>query len=370
MKKVIITGANGQDGAWMIEYLLNNTNNAILAATRRTSQPINGHIEKYKDNPRVKFIHIDLCDPHSIEKSIFEENPDYFINFGASAFVPDSWNSPAMTMQVNAVSLIHILESVRKFAPSCRVYNACSSEIFGEVLETPQKETTRPNPQSIYGVSKNAAREIARVYKESYGIYVVSGILFNHESQKRQTHYISRKITTNVARIAQAIKNKESFEPLKLGNLEAKRDFSYAPDVIDGVWRMLNQELYWTSATKSIVPIGQEYKQISDYILASGETHTIKEFVELAFQAAGIEGVWVGEKLNEYYILPNYLADFSEFASQKLVEIDPKFFRPAEVNLLLGDATLAKTELNWQPKTDFKSLVKKMVEWDIKELNK
>lgn len=358
-KKVILTGSNGQDGEWMIEYLLENTENIIIAATRRTSQPINRHIEKHQGNPRVKFIHIDLCDSHSIEQAILQEKPDYFINFGASAFVPDSWNAPALTMQVNAVAIIHILEAVRKFVPLCRVYNACSSEIFGSVLESPQSETTQPNPQSIYGVSKNTAREIARVYRESYGLYVVSGILFNHESEKRQVHYVSRKISTNVARIKKAIEQKLPFDPMRLGNIEAKRDFSYAPDVIDGVWKMLHQEENKIDCSKNI----------KDYVLSSGETHSIKEFVELAFGAAGLSGTWVGEDLNTLYLLPNAEAEYCEFASIKLVEIDPAFFRPAEVDLLWGNSNKARQELKWQPKTSFKDLVRKMVANDVKLLD-
>lgn len=350
MKKVLITGSNGQDGSYMVDYLLDNTDNTIIAATRRTSQPITDHIEKYRHHPRVKFVLLDLGDGHSIENAVKEEMPDYFINFGASAFVPDSWNSPALTIQINTIGVIHALESIKKHAPNCRFYNACSSEIFGSVLEVPQTINTRPNPRSVYGVSKNAAREIVAVYRESYGIYAVSGILFNHESPRRQEHYVTRKITKNAARIADSIKNNRwDFDPLKLGNLDALRDWSDASDFIDGVWKMLNQD------------------RPKDYVLSSGEMHSVREFVEMAFSAAGVYGKWYNSThnhLDEEYIL----ADKNGLATKKkitLVKIDPKFYRPAEVEQLLGDSTEARQELGWKPQTSFEQLVEKMVARDL-----
>lgn len=347
MKKVLITGANGQDGSYMIDYLLDNTDNTIIAATRRTSQPITNHIERYRNHPRVKFLLLDLGDSHSIENAVEQEKPDYFINFGASAFVPDSWNSPALTIQVNTISVISILEAIKKHVPNCRFYNACSSEIFGSVLEVPQTINTRPNPRSVYGVSKNAAREIVTVYRESYGMYAVSGILFNHESPRRQSHYVTRKITQNVARISKSLK--EGFKPLDLGNLDALRDWSDATDFVDGVWKMLNQE------------------KPKDYVLSSGEMHSVREFVEKAFSFAGILGRWhnpTHNHLDEEYIL----LDENGLATKKkitLVKINPKFYRLAEVNELLGDSSPAREELKWVPKTSFDQLVMKMVDWDI-----
>lgn len=352
-KKVLITGSNGQDGSYMIDFLIENTDNTVISATRRTSQPIDKHIEKYKGHPRVKFILLDLNDGHSVENAVETEKPDYFINFGASAFVPDSWNSPALTMQVNTIGVIHCLEAIKKHAPHCRFYNACSSEIFGEVLEVPQKITTRPNPRSVYGVSKNAAREIVTVYQESYGLYAVSGILFNHESPRRQNHYVTRKITKNVARIARSIReNNWDFEPLELGNLDALRDWSDAADFVVGVWKMLNQE------------------KPKDYILSSGEMHSVREFVEKAFLAAGIEGKWGGlseitkRPTDEEFILTRDGLVVKNKIT--LVKINPQFYRPAEVQELLGDSNPARQELGWEPKTSFNALVQKMVDWDIK----
>ena len=346
--KAIITGVSGQTGSYLAEILVEK-GMEVVGTLRRTSQSIDSNYKQLLGKTNFRTAYLDLADPHSIASVVEKEKPDLFFNFGASAFVPDSWDSPAYTMQVNAVSVIHILEAIRKHCPYCRFYEASSSEIFGDVQETPQTEKTRPSPRSVYGVSKNAAREIVKVYRESYGLYAVSGILFNHESQRRQAHYVSRKISLGVARIKKALEKGEFFEPLKLGNLEARRDWSHASDAAFGIWLMMDKN------------------EPKDYVLASGETHTIKEFVELAFQAAGIEGVWVGEKLNEYYVLPNYLADFSEFANHKLVEVDPEFFRPADVNLLLGDPALAKSELNWRPKIGFKELVREMVLHDIQE---
>ncbi len=351
LKKVIITGVTGQDGSFMADYLLKNTDHTIVAGARRLSVANHKNIEHLKDNPRFKLIDLDITDPQNVEEVIRNEQPDYFINFAANSFVGNSWTMPINHMNTNCMAVLYQLEAIRKFAPNCRYYNAGSSEEFGDVVTAPQSEEHPIRPRSPYGAAKAAARHLVKVYRDSYGIYAVQGWLFNHEGTRRGEEFVTRKITKNVARIKHAIENKLPFEPLKLGNLESKRDWSDAEDFMDGVWKMLNQD------------------KPKEYVLSSDETHTIKEFVELAFKAAGIEGVWVGEKLEELYLLPNYLADFSEFASVKLMEIDPKFFRLAEVELLLGDSTKARQELGWTPKTSFKNLVDKMVSADILSLD-
>jgi GDPmannose 4,6-dehydratase len=350
MKKVIITGVTGQDGSFMADYLLQNTDHTIVAGVRRLSVANHININHLKNHPRFKLIDLDVADPQNVEDVIRTEKPDYFINFAANSFVGNSWTMPVNHMNTNCMAVLYQLEAIRKFAPHCRYYNAGSSEEFGDVIIAPQTEEHPLRPRSPYGASKASARHLVKVYRESYGLYAIQGWLFNHEGTRRGEEFVTRKITKNVARIKHALENKLPFEPLKLGNLDAKRDWSDAEDFVEGVWLMLNQE----------TP--------KEYILSSNETHTIKEFVELAFQAAGIDGIWVGEELNTLYLLPNYLADFSEFANIKLLEIDEKLYRPAEVDLLWGDSTKAREELGWSPKTSFKQLVDKMQFHDIMEL--
>jgi GDPmannose 4,6-dehydratase len=372
MKKVIVTGASGQDGSYMVEYLLKNTDNTIICALRRTSQAILSNLKNVLDNPRVKLVTSDLNDVHSITSLIETEKPDYFINFGASAFVPDSWNSPAQVMQTNAIALIHILEAVRKYVPVCRVYSAGSSEEMGDVLYSPQDDKHPARPRSIYGVSKATARMICKVYRESYGIYVVQGLLYNHESERRQEHYVTRKITKGVARIAKAIKEGKPFEPLELGNLDAKRDWSHAEDFVEGAWMMLNQE------------------SPREYILASNETHTVREFVEKAFEAVGVielqtsqgpqgnqqvQTQWKGTGKEEKYELGGMhtcVSDSGWDASwgywKTLVRINPTFYRPAEVEILHGDSSTARRDLGWTPKISFDELVNRMVKHDLAEV--
>lgn len=347
MKKVIITGVTGQDGSFMADYLLKNTDHTIIAGARRLSVTNHKNIEHLKNNLRFKLIDLDITDPQNVEDVIREEQPDYFINFAANSFVGNSWTMPVNHMNTNCMAVLYQLEAIRKFAPHCRYYNAGSSEEFGDVVTVPQSEEHPLRPRSPYGAAKAAARHLVKVYRDSYGIYAVQGWLFNHEGTRRGEEFVTRKITKNVARIKRAIKNKLPFEPLKLGNLEAKRDWSDAEDFMDGVWKMLNQD------------------EPKEYVLSSNETHTIKEFVELSFEAAGIEGIWVGEGLETLYLLPNYLFDFIEPPTTKLVEIDERFYRPAEVELLLGDSTKARQELGWEPKTSFKNLVDKMLKNDI-----
>lgn len=347
MKKIIITGVTGQDGSFMADFLLKNTEHAIIAGVRRLSVTNHQNIDHLKDNPRFKLIDLDITDSNNVEEVIRTEKPDYFINFAANSFVGNSWTMPVNHMNTNCMAVLYQLEAIRKFAPQCRYYNAGSSEEFGDVAYSPQDENHPLRPRSPYGASKASARHLVKVYRDSYNLYAIQGWLFNHEGTRRGEEFVTRKITKNAARIAQAIKNKEKFEPLELGNLDAKRDWSDAEDFIEGVWLMLNQD------------------SPKEYVLSSDETHTIREFVELAFKAAGIDGIWAGEKLNEMYQLPNYLSDFSELHNTQLVKINPKFYRPAEVELLLGDSSKAREELGWIPKSTFADLVKKMVKNDI-----
>lgn len=371
MKKVIITGVTGQDGSFMADYLLKNTDHVIIAGARRLSVKNHKNIQHLIDNPRFKLIDLDITDQSNVDRVIQEENPDYFINFAANSFVGNSWVMPVNHMQTNCMAVLYQLEAIRKYAPHCRYYNAGSSEEFGDVVITPQSEEHPLRPRSPYGASKASARHLVKVYRDSYNLYAIQGWLFNHEGTRRGEEFVTRKITKNVARIKNAIENKIPFEPLKLGNLEAKRDWSDAEDFVEGIWLMLNQDanhlldIAEYEGDASILDLKNLPRHIKDYVLSSNETHTIREFVELAFKVAGIDGIWVGEKLNTLYLLPNYLSDFIGLPQTKLVEIDEKFYRPAEVDLLLGDSTKAREELGWKPKTSFKELVQKMVLYDL-----
>lgn len=351
MKKVIITGVTGQDGSFMADYLLANTDIDIIAGVRRLSVENHKNIKHLKNNPRFKLIDLDITDAQNVEEVIRTEQPDYFINFAANSFVGSSWKMPVNHMNTNCMAVLYQLEAIRKFAPNCRYYNAGSSEEWGDVDYSPQDEKHPLKPRSPYGASKVAARMLVKVYRESYNLFAIQGWLLNHEGTRRGEEFVTRKITKGVARIKHAIENRQDFEPLKLGNLDAKRDWSDAEDFILGVWMMLNQD------------------SPKEYVLSSNETHSIREFVELAFELAGLRGTWVGAELNELYLLPNAESEYCDFASIRLLEINPEFFRPAEVDLLWGDSTKARQELGWTPKSSFKDLVKKMIDSDIKQLN-
>jgi len=340
MKKVIITGVTGQDGSHMADYLLANTDYQILGAVRRLSVSNHRNIA-HISNPRFKLIDLDISDPESINTAIINYKPDYFINFAANSFVGTSWEMPVNHMQTNCMAVLYQLEAIRKFLPKCKYYNAGSSEEFGDVAFIPQTEAHPLRPRSPYGASKASARQIVKVWRDSYDLYAVQGWLFNHEGTRRGTEFVTRKITKGVAKIKKAIDSQNFIEAIKLGNLESKRDWSDAEDFVHGVWLMLNQE------------------KPKDYVLSSNETHTVREFVELSFAAAGIEGQWLGQKgtIEEVFI--------NKDSRLPMVMIDPKLFRPAEVDLLLGDSTLARSELGWQPKTSFFQLVKKMTNNDL-----
>ena len=323
MKKIIIvTGVSGQDGSLMVDHLLETTEHQIYGGIRHLS--VKNHVNIPPENDRFKLIDLDLTDPHSINVRIREILPDYFINFAAQSFVGVSWDTPRQTFETNATAVLDILESLRHHCPTCRFYNAGSSEEFGDVLYSPQDEKHPLRPRSPYGASKAAARHLVKVYRDSYNLYAVQGWLFNHEGVRRGEDFVTRKITRGIAAITCALETDSPLNPISLGNLDAERDWSDAEDFVRAVWLMLNQ-----SAPK-------------DYVMASGETHSIREFVEAAFRVANIQGSWVGQGLDEKYIIANYLREEHNLGSSELVCVNPEFYRPAEVEVLHGDCAQAQ----------------------------
>jgi len=344
-KTCIVTGVTGQDGSYMVDYLLENTDLYIVGGVRRLS--VYNHINiKHINNDRFILLNFDLTDPHSITRIIEKLKPEYFVNLAAQSFVASSWDFARQTWAANSTAVLDVLEAIRLYKPDCKMYQAGSSEEFGNVSYIPQDEKHPLKPRSPYGASKAAARQLVKVYRESYGLYAVQGWLFNHESERRGVEFVTRKITTNVARIKKEIETGVKIEPVELGNIDAKRDWSHASDFVDGIWRMLNQ------------------KEPKDYVLSSNETHTVREFVEKAFLAANIEGHWSYLNLDNTDKRPENEV-FRKDTGEILVKINPKFYRPAEVDLLFGDSSSARRELDWQPKISFDQLVKKMVENDL-----
>lgn len=344
MKKIIVTGVTGQDGSHMADYLLANTDHMIYGAVRRLSVKNHENILHLEGNPRFKLINMDLNDAHSMRDVVIDIQPDYFINFAAQSFVAGSWDYPIQTWDTDSNSVLHILESIRRFAPHCRFYNAGSSEEFGDVVCTPQDENHPLRPQSPYGAAKCAARHIVRVYRESYKLYAIQGWLFNHEGTRRGLDFVTRKISHGVALIKVALEEGKKIPVLELGNLEAKRDWSDAEDFMEGVWVMLNQD------------------EPKNYVLGSGEMHSVRQFLNECLRLADIDFIVQGQNEEEKYLTKK---------NKKLIfQINPKFYRPAEVHKLCGDCSLAEKEMGWVRKTDFLGLVKKMYENDYSLLKK
>ena len=327
MKKVIVTGVTGQDGSNMVDYLLRETDHIIIGGVRRLSVKNHQNIEHLEDEDRFFLIDLDVTDAQNTDEVIAEHKPDYFINFAANSFVGTSWKMPTQHMETNG-----------------------SSEEFGDVIETPQSEKHPLRPRSPYGASKCSARHLVKVYRDSYDLYAVQGWLFNHEGTRRGEEFVTRKITTNVARISYEYAHEKKFKPLTLGNVDSKRDWSDSEDFMDGIWRMLNQDQFESYVDNNYKP--------KEYVLSSDETHTIREFVEEAFHIAGFHRSmcrWEGKGVHEKYY----------HGEDLLVAISDKFYRPAEVDLLYGDSSKARNELNWKPQTDFTGLVTKMVKNDL-----
>lgn len=332
-KTAIITGIGGQDGAYLAELLLKKGYRVIGTDRRRVDQHY-WRLHKLGIANDIEVDFMDLLEIGNIFRIVAKYKPDEIYNLAAQSFVGASFKMPLLTADVDAMGVLRLLEAVRTMSPNTKFYQASTSEMFGDVLETPQKETTPFNPRSPYGVAKLFAHEMVKNYRESYDMYCCSGILFNHESPLRGLEFVTRKITHAIANIKHGQQ-----ERLTLGNLSAKRDWGFAKDYVEGMWRMLQQD----------TP--------DDYILSMEETHSVRSFVEIAFAMAGYEIVWKGEGVEE--------KGYDAKTGQCLVEVSEKFFRPAEVDLLLGDCTKAKTKLGWQPKLSFKELVELMVSNDL-----
>jgi len=314
MKRALVTGITGQDGSYLAELLLEK-GYKVYGLKRRTSTE---NYENIKHIQReIDFISGDLDDLSSLIQAVKQSNPDEVYNLGAQSFVADSWPQPVFTAEVTGLGVLRMLEAVKQVKPDARFYQASSSEMFGRVIETPQKETTPFYPRSPYGVAKVYGHWITVNYRESYDLFACSGILFNHESPRRGIQFVTRKVTDAVARIKLGLQTE-----LRLGNLDAKRDWGFAGDYVKAMWLMLQQE------------------KPDDFVVATGTTHTVRDLVEAAFTHVGLK--W------EDYVVQ-----------------DPAFMRPAEVDLLLGSPEKAKKELGWEPKVSFQELVRMMVEHDL-----
>ena len=318
-KRALITGITGQDGSYLADLLLEK-GYEVFGMVRRSSMEKFDRIGHIKD--RINIRQADLLDQYSIIRLIEEAKPDEVYNLAAMSFVPTSWNQPVLTAEFTAIGVTRVLEAIRVVNPKIKFYQASSSEMFGKVKEIPQKETTPFHPRSPYGVAKVYGHYITVNYRESYDIFGVSGILFNHESPRRGIEFVTRKVTYNAAKIKLGL-SKE----LRMGNLDSKRDWGFAGDYVKAMWMMLQQE------------------KADDYLVATGETHSVKELVEVAFSYLDI--------------------DYRDF-----VKIDESFKRPADVDLLIGDYSKAKKKLGWEPEVSFEDLIKMMVKSDIEVVKK
>ncbi len=338
MKKALITGITGQDGSYLAELLLQK-GYEVHGIIRRSSSFNTGRIDHIYRDPHETgvrlFLHYgDLNDASSINKVLRDVQPDEIYNLGAQSHVRVSFDVPEYTGEVDALGAVRILEGIRETGLKTKFYQASSSELYGKVLETPQKETTPFYPRSPYACAKAYSFYITVNYRESYGLFACNGILFNHESPRRGETFVTRKITRAAARIKLGLQEK-----LYLGNLDAKRDWGFAGDYVEAMWLMLQQPA------------------ADDYVVATGETHSVRTFAEKVFARLDIPLAWQGDGLTETGV--------DSRTGRELIAIDPKYFRPAEVDLLLGDASKARTKLGWEPRVDLDGLVQRMVDADF-----
>jgi GDPmannose 4,6-dehydratase len=338
MKKALITGIRGQDGAYLSKLLLEK-GYKVYGADRRSGDSSLWRLKELGIDKKIHHIYMDLLEYSNVVEVIKEIKPDELYNLAAQSFVAASFKQPLLTAEIDALGVLRILEAVRLFSPKTKVYQASTSEMFGKVQSIPQNEKTPFYPRSPYSVSKLFAHWICVNYRESYDLFVCSGILFNHESPLRGIEFVTRKVSYTVARIYNGFDEK-----IIVGNLDSKRDWGYAEEYVYGMWLMLQQ------------------KKADDYVLATGETHTVREFIEKAFETVGIDIIWKGKGVDE--------KGYDRKTGKVLVEVSKEFYRPAEVDLLLGDPSKAKKELGWKAKTKFEELVKMMVSADIERIKK
>ena len=315
MKRALITGINGMDGSFLADFLLEKEYE-VYGMERRTSSP--NRINTKHLEGRITFINGDLTDQNSLVRCLKESDPDEVYNLASQSFVGESWNTPEQSGDVTGLGVLRMLEAIREYGKSVKFYQASTSEMFGRMVENPAKETTPFYPRSPYGVAKLYGHWITKNYRESYDMFNVSGILFNHESERRGLEFVTRKITDGVARINLGIE-----DHITLGNLDSKRDWGYSPDYMEAAWLMMQHE----------TP--------EDFVIATGKSHSIREFLDISFSEVGI-------------------SDWSKYVKQ-----DPKFMRPAEIDVLCGDSSKAQEVLGWYPRTSFEEMVSKMVANDI-----
>ena len=340
-KKVLITGVTGQDGSNLVDYLLKNTDYQIIGTVRLLSNKNHVNILKNLENPRFQIEIMDLTDSMSITNTFKKIMPDYFINFAAQSFVGESWNQPILTFQTNTMAVIYILETIRNTKPECRFYSAGSSEEFGDVEFSPQTLEHPLKPRSPYGASKCATRHIVKVYRESYGLFAIHCILFNHEGIRRGENFVTRKITKNLSRIKNEINKGLVPTKFELGNIYARRDWSDSEDFVEAIWIMINKP------------------EPKEYLLSSNNDHSVKDFIDESLKCLDLkeDSKWIidyNNPLNTKLIYKNY----------DILNISKKYYRPAEVDILKGNCINTLEELKWKPKVTFQQLVNKMVNND------
>lgn len=336
MKNALITGIAGQDGSYLAELLLEKGYN-VYGLMRRKAVVDYGNAEHIKD--KIHFIYADMIDAVSLMNAMKISQADEVYNLAAQSFVATSWEQPLATAQIDALGVTNMLEAIRIVKPSCRFYQASTSEMFGLVQEIPQRETTPFYPRSPYGVAKLYGHWITKNYRESYNMYACSGILFNHESERRGKEFVTRKITDAVARIKLGVQ-----DHLELGNMDSKRDWGHSKDYVYAMWLMLQQD------------------EADDYVIATNETRTVREFVEVAFAKAGITVEWSGTGVNEI--------GKDKATGRVIVKVNEEFFRPAEVDILIGNPAKAEKKLGWRREISFDELVDRMVRNDLELVKK